>query len=121
VSADADAACWQSFRTVMDDDLNTPAAMAIVFDAITQANAAADAGDQARAHELVAAIYSIAEAVGLTFATGDDVPADISAKAAALDAARAAKDFAAADALRAELQAAGWTVETTKAGTTVRR
>jgi cysteinyl-tRNA synthetase len=121
VSATPDAAVLQSFRTVMDDDLNTPAAMAIVFDAITQANAAADAGDQARAHELVAAIYSIAEAVGLTFATGDDVPADISAKAAALDAARAAKDFAAADALRAELQAAGWTVETTKAGTTVRR
>ena len=26
-----------------------------------------------------------------------------------------------ADALRAELQAAGWTVETTKAGTTLRR
>ena len=121
VSATPDAAVLQSFRTVMDDDLNTPAAMAIVFDAITQANAAADAGDQARAHELVAAIYSIAEAVGLTFAGGDEVPADIAAKAAALDAARAAKDFAAADALRAELQAAGWTVETTKAGTTVRR
>ena len=32
-----------------------------------------------------------------------------------------AKDFATADAIRAELQAAGWTVETTKAGTTVRR
>jgi len=50
-----------------------------------------------------------------------DVPAEAVAQAAALDAARAAKDFAAADALRAELQAAGWTVETTKAGTTLRR
>ena len=121
VSATADATVLEAFRKVMDDDLNTPAAMAIVFDAITQANAAADAGDEARAHELVAAICSIAEAVGLTFAVGDEVPADIAAKAAALDAARAAKDFAAADALRAELQAGGWTVETTKAGTTVRR
>jgi len=37
------------------------------------------------------------------------------------DEARAAKDFATADAIRAELQADGWTVETTKAGTTVRR
>ena len=43
------------------------------------------------------------------------------ARAAALDAARAAKDFATADAIRADLQAAGWTVETTKAGTTLRR
>jgi cysteinyl-tRNA synthetase len=49
------------------------------------------------------------------------VPADAAAKAAALDAARAAKDFAAADSLRAELQAEGWIVETTKAGTSLRR
>jgi cysteinyl-tRNA synthetase len=39
----------------------------------------------------------------------------------ALDAARAAKDFATADALRTELTSAGWIVETNKAGTTVRR
>ncbi len=121
VSTDADAAVLAAFRTAMDDDLNTPAAMAIVFDAITQANAAADAGDTVRAQALVAAVYSIAQAVGLTFSVASDVPAEAVAQAAALDAARAAKDFAAADALRAELQAAGWTVETTKAGTTLRR
>jgi cysteinyl-tRNA synthetase len=50
-----------------------------------------------------------------------EVPPDVADKATALDAARSAKDFAAADALRAELQADGWTVETTKSGTTVRR
>jgi len=50
-----------------------------------------------------------------------DVPADVAAKAAALDAARVAKDFATADALRAELQADGWIVETTKTGTAIRR
>jgi len=49
------------------------------------------------------------------------VPADSAAKAAALDAARAAKDFAAADALRAELQGEGWIVETGPSGTTLRR
>ena len=47
--------------------------------------------------------------------------ADVAARAAALDAARAAKDFAAADPIRAELQAAGWLVETTKDGTRLRR
>ncbi|HRA83903.1 MAG: cysteine--tRNA ligase [Ilumatobacteraceae bacterium] len=121
VSAGADAAVLEAFRSAMDDDLNTPSAMAIVFDAITQANAAADAGDEGRAHQLVAAIYSIADAVGLTFSADEQVPAEAAALAAALDAARAAKDFPAADALRAQLQAAGWTVETTKAGTTLRR
>lgn len=121
VSAGADAAVLEAFRSAMDDDLNTPSAMAIVFDAITQANAAADAGDEGRAHQLVAAIYSIAGAVGLTFSADEQVPAEAAALAAALDAARAAKDFPAAGALRAQLQAAGWTVETTKAGTTLRR
>ena len=42
-------------------------------------------------------------------------------RAAALDRARADKDYAAADAIRAGLQADGWTVETTKDGTAVRR
>jgi cysteinyl-tRNA synthetase len=57
----------------------------------------------------------------LVLNAGGDVPPEVSARAAALDSARADKDFATADAIRAELQAAGWTVETTKAGTTVRR
>jgi cysteinyl-tRNA synthetase len=57
----------------------------------------------------------------LVLNAGGDVPAEDAAKAAALDAARAAKDFATADTIRAELQAIGWTVETTKAGTTLRR
>jgi cysteinyl-tRNA synthetase len=42
-------------------------------------------------------------------------------RAADLDAARAAKDFATADAIRNELQAAGFVVESTKDGTRVRR
>jgi cysteinyl-tRNA synthetase len=64
-------------------------------------------------------------ALGLTLGSRDTVDdAEVSLareKAAALDAARAAKDFAKADALRAELQGAGWLVETTKQGTTLRR
>jgi cysteinyl-tRNA synthetase len=60
-------------------------------------------------------------AIGLVLNAGGDVPAEVSARAAALDEARLAKDYATADAIRAELQAAGWTVETTKAGTTLRR
>ncbi len=85
-----------------------------------RANAAIDAGS-AEAGSLVAAVHEICSAFGLVLNSGGDVPADAAAKAAALDAARAAKDYAAADALRAELQADGWTVETTKAGTTLRR
>ena len=118
--ADPDADVLARFRTAMDDDLDTPAATALLFDTVRRANAAIDAGS-AEAGPLVAAAREICTAVGLVLNAGGDVPADAAAKAAALDAARAAKDYAAADALRAELQADGWTVETTQAGTTLRR
>jgi cysteinyl-tRNA synthetase len=116
----ADADVVARFRVLMDDDLDTPGATALLFDTVRRANAALDAGTD-DASGLVAAVFQICEAVGLELNTGGDVPPEAAARAAALDAARAAKDFAAADALRAELQADGWTVETTKAGTTLRR
>jgi cysteinyl-tRNA synthetase len=119
-AAEADADVLGRFRERMDDDLDTPGATAIMFDTVRRANAALDAGG-AEAGSLVAAVHQMCTAFGLVLNTGGDVPAEAAAKAAALDAARAAKDFAAADALRAELQADGWTVETTKAGTTLRR
>jgi cysteinyl-tRNA synthetase len=105
----------------MDNDLDTAGAMAIVFDTVRAANAALDAGDAARAGSLRAAVIEMTGALGLVLSAGDDVDADASARAAALDAARAAKDFATADAIRNELQAAGYVVETTKEGTRVRR
>jgi cysteinyl-tRNA synthetase len=118
-AAAADADVVAKFRERMDDDLDTAAALALLFDTVRRTNIALDSG--ADAAPLVAAAHEICTAVGLVLNAGGDVPAEAAEKAAALDAARAAKDFAAADALRAELQADGWTVETTKDGTKLRR
>ncbi len=115
-----DAAVLDAFREAMDDDLDTPKATALLFDTVRRANAALDSGG-GDAAALTAAAKEIAAAFGLELGVTADVPADVAAKATALDEARATKDFAAADALRAELQADGWTVETTKDGTAVRR
>ncbi|MFM2182690.1 MAG: cysteinyl-tRNA synthetase [Actinomycetota bacterium] len=119
-AADPDAAVMERFRERMDDDLDTPSATALLFDTVRRANAALDAGT-ADAPALVAAAHEICSAVGLELRGAAEVPAEALARAAALDAARAARDFAAADALRAGLQADGWTVETGKSGTTLRR
>ena len=119
-TADPDAAVLDAFRVAMDDDLDTPKATALLFDTVRRANSAIDAGDGG-ASALVAAVHEICTAFGLALGGGDEVPAETLARAAALDEARAAKDYAVADALRAELQDEGWTVETTKSGTTVRR
>ena len=109
------------FSAVMDDDLDTPAAMALLFDTVRRSNAALDGGDDTTAAALRTAVDEMCVAFGLALKAEGEVPADVVEKAAGLDAARADKDFATADALRAELQADGWLVETTKDGTRVRR
>jgi cysteinyl-tRNA synthetase len=110
------------FAEVMDDDLDTPAAMALMFDLVRKANTALDSGDASAAAPLAGAVMAICEAVGLELRSEvGEVPADIAALAAERDAARASKDFARADAIRAELQAGGWVVEDTATGTLVRQ
>ena len=116
-----DAAVLDQFRAAMDDDLDSPTAMALVFDTVRRANTALDSGDESAAGPLVAAVSAMLTAVGLRLVEADDVPEDVLAAAARLDAARADRDFSTADAIRAELQSSGWTVETTRDGTTVRR
>ncbi|MFM8389258.1 MAG: cysteine--tRNA ligase, partial [Actinomycetota bacterium] len=117
----ADSATIDSFRAAMDNDLDTPAATALMFDTMRRANAAIDAGNTAEAASLAVAVREMCAAFGLSINDVGDVDPVMVAKAAELDAARAAKDFARADALRGEIQAAGFVVETTKDGTRVRR
>jgi cysteinyl-tRNA synthetase len=116
-----DAEVLRQFAEVMDNDLDTPAAMALVFDTVRRANTAFDGGEADAAATLRAAVVEVLAALGLELSAGDDVDEEIVAKAAALDAARAAKDFATADAIRNELQDLGYVVETSKEGTRVRR
>jgi cysteinyl-tRNA synthetase len=117
----ADTAVIESFRAAMDNDLDTPGATALMFDTIRRANAAVDSGDLATASCLGAAVREMCAAFGLTINDVAEVGDDIVDKAKQIDVARAAKDFATADALRNELQAAGYVVETTKDGTRVRQ
>jgi cysteinyl-tRNA synthetase len=120
VDAAPDRDVLTRFRERMDDDLDTPGAMAVVFETVRRANTAIDA-DDAAAPALAAALREMTDAVGLELVATTEIPPEVAERVAALDAARAAKDYAAADAIRAELQADGWIVETTAAGTSVRR
>jgi cysteinyl-tRNA synthetase len=106
------------FRQAMDNDLQTPAAVAIAFELMRAART--EKGE--RAGPLAAAVFTMFEdALGLPL-HGDiaELPPDALAKARARDEARAAKDWARADVLRAELQADGWIVEDGPDGTTIR-
>ena len=112
--APSDPAVIERFRTAMDDDLDTPAAVATLFDAVRRGNSD---GDPA----VAAAALEIAGVLGLELRTSvAEVPEPIQDMARARDDARAAKDYEAADLLRAELEQAGYVVEDTAEGTVVR-
>ena len=110
------------FEERMDDDLDTPGALAGIFELVTAAHSTADAGDDAVAAVLArtAAVLVAALGVSLREESGevDEATAQLVAER---DEARRTKDFARADALRDELVALGWTVEDTTSGTAVRR
>ena len=115
-----DAGVLDAFSAAMDNDLDTPGAMAQIFETLRRANGLFDAGDPVGARIAAATVFELAAAFGV-FPRARVADGGAELKAAALDAARAAKDFALADALRAELQSDGWNVETTKAGTRLHR
>jgi cysteinyl-tRNA synthetase len=109
------------FVRAMDDDLDTPAAVAQLFGLVTEGNTALDAGDTTGAAAAAAAVTEICRAVGLVLdAGGSEVPEEILVLAQQRDRARADRDFATADAIRDALVADGWVVEDTVAGTQVR-
>ena len=71
---DADPAVLEAFVAAMDDDLDTPTAMALVFDTVRRANAALDR-EEAAARPLVATVRELCSAMGLELGRADDVPA----------------------------------------------
>ena len=120
-SSTSDPEVIAKFVAVMDDDLDTPQAIALVFDTVRRANTAIDNGDLTTSAALAAAVFEMCGAMGLVLKSTSDVDVEATEMASQLDAARAAKDFAVADRLRGELQSRGYVVETTKDGTRVRR
>jgi cysteinyl-tRNA synthetase len=116
-----------AFREAMDDDLGTPAAVAVVHDTVRQGNTALADGDDAAAATALAEVRAMLRVLGLDpldphwAAGGDDRLAGVTDGLVRLaleqrQAARARKDYAAADAVRDRLTALGVQVEDTPQG-----
>ena len=114
-------------ETALDDDFNTPRALAALFEMASTLHAyreAADRGERPAGPFLigVSELVALGGVLGLFAKPRDAAPppevlARIEALVRARDQARAGRDFAAADRLRAELEALGATTEDTPQGT----
>jgi cysteinyl-tRNA synthetase len=103
----------RAFDAAMDDDLKTPQALAELFGLITSINRAVSAGSLSqRGATAVADVFrSRLDVLGLAgLAAEDEVPAEVVALAEERRAARAARDFARADELRAQIEELGFVV-----------
>ncbi|HVF32745.1 MAG TPA: cysteine--tRNA ligase [Acidimicrobiales bacterium] len=123
VPAEPADAVVDRFRAAMDDDFATPSALAVIFEAVRDGNVALDRGDALAAAPLAAAVRELTGALGLALRSGGDEAVDDESAtlAAQRDEARAAKDWARADALRTALEERGWTVQDGAAGTRLTR
>ncbi len=112
---------YERVVALMNDDLNTPAAVGELFEAVTAAHQAADEGRDGAALRLAQSINLLFGALGLTLRAGVQNIDEISEKLVLeRDAARAEKRWADADRLRDELVERGWIVEDGSSGTVIR-
>ncbi len=108
----------QKFIDALDDDLNTSAALAVVFDFVRLAylreeQGALAPGDARTAEEF---IHDVDRVLGVLRAVPELLDADISKRIEERQAARRRRDFAAADRIRDWLLSQGIQLEDTKDG-----
>ena len=133
-TTDPDAAVLARFAEAMDQDFGTPDALAIVFDAVAEANRQLDLGVTpdplvAAIHEILSVlgieieaerlddIASLVSALGHEFGVDGGSPAEVISSLIEMRArARAERDFARSDLIRDRLTDAGVVVEDTSDG-----
>ena len=118
VLADAVNTATDSFKTHMDDDLNSADAITDIFNLVRQVNTSAQEG-KVSAEGLKQARDKIVEltgVLGILLDLEDEIPEEITELANKRAEAKKAKDYAEADRIRDEIQAKGYTVKDVPGG-----
>jgi cysteinyl-tRNA synthetase len=111
----------------MNDDLNVPQALAVLHETVRAGNIALDSEDPQTVAQRAAAVTTMVAVLGLTDVPEADQSGDAASESALSDLvesllherveAKAAKDYARADAVRDRLAAAGIALEDSREGT----
>lgn len=121
-----DPAWNDRFAQAMNDDFNTPDAIAVLFELVTEIHKTQDTG---RKEELLNTLYHLSNTIGLLYQSPQQFlqsgtpkaglsSEQIEAQIAARQAAKAAKNFAGADAIRQQLFEEGVILEDKPGGHT---
>lgn len=107
----------EAFCASMDDDFNTADALAAVFDLVRYINTNIAAATDADAAAMNGMLHELTQVLGLDIEPrAEQADAEIDALIEERQAARKAKDFARADAIRDQLKGMGIILEDTKDG-----
>ncbi len=112
------------FKEAMDDDFNTPEAISVLFDIVSELNRSGDVSLAYLLRALAAELGLLDREPALFLQSREGLEMsseEIDAMIVARDEARSKKDFKEADRLRDELTAAGITLEDSAGKTTWRR
>ncbi|OGV59612.1 MAG: cysteine--tRNA ligase [Lentisphaerae bacterium RIFOXYC12_FULL_60_16] len=111
------------FQAAMEDDLNTPEALAALYDLVheTNRNLAAGSLGPAEADHVLTVFESMDRILGVIVRPEDLPDASVQALLDQRQAARVAKDWKRSDEIRATLAGAGWEVRDTPEGQKVRK
>ncbi|MGD0478157.1 MAG: cysteine--tRNA ligase [Nitrososphaerales archaeon] len=112
-----------AFEAALDDDLNTPEALASIFAFVKKTNALIDAGDlrSEGAVTVLDALQRINSVLGILKFETEALPPDLAALVERRDSARRRHDYAESDRIRVMLLTRGIVVEDTPSGTKWKR
>lgn len=111
---------YESFRDAMDSDLNTSGALAAIFEMMSWQRNVKNMCMDVHA-DLMMAMTFIKHTFGCFESHTEAIADDAEKLVTERDAARAKKDFAESDRLRAELEKMGYEVRDTKEGTKIKK
>lgn len=124
ILAHGSAGVFQPAWDSLLDDINVPGALGGIFSHIKEAGQTAPDAATARARWL--SLWFMLDALGITLPPleseiAEEIPEEIQALAQKRWEAKQARDWPAADALRKEIEAAGWAIKDSKEGFAITR